>query len=172
MKRITIALATVALAAAALVGLSGVASARETEPYAASKRTCPRCRPRSSQRKRLNIAMKCDSPLFGNIGARSENAGFDVEIAKWFALRFGKSNCVTYTCVTTPAREPALTTGRVDMVIATSPIPPTVTRGSTSRGRTTRQRDDCPFRTALPSRSGVSPARRSSRPAARSTTAG
>ena len=64
--------------------------------------------------------MKCDSPPFGYIGARSQNAGFDVEIAKWFSrFAFGKSNRVTYTCVTTPAREPALTTGRVDMVIAT-----------------------------------------------------
>jgi polar amino acid transport system substrate-binding protein len=71
-------------------------------------------------RKRLNIAVKCDSPPFGYIGARSQNAGFDVEIAKWFSrFAFGKSNRVTYTCVTTPAREPALTTGRVDMVIAT-----------------------------------------------------
>ena len=72
------------------------------------------------ERKRLNIAVKCDSPPFGYIGARSQNAGFDVEIAKWFSrFAFGKANRVTYTCVTTPAREPAITTGRVDMVIAT-----------------------------------------------------
>ena len=32
---------------------------------------------------------------------------------------FGKANRVTMTCVTTPAREPALTTDRVDLVIAT-----------------------------------------------------
>ena len=38
MKRITIALATVALAAAALVGLGGVASAREAEPFAAEQK--------------------------------------------------------------------------------------------------------------------------------------
>ena len=64
--------------------------------------------------------MKCDSPPFGYIGAKSQQAGFDVEIAKWFSrFAFGKSNRVTYTCVTTPAREPALTTNRVDMVIAT-----------------------------------------------------
>jgi polar amino acid transport system substrate-binding protein len=120
MKRITIALATVALAAAALVGLSGVASAREGEPYAAEQKNLPPLPAEIRQRKRLNIAVKCDSPPFGYIGARSQNAGFDVEIAKWFSrFAFGKSNRVTYTCVTTPAREPALTTGRVDMVIAT-----------------------------------------------------
>ena len=120
MKRITIALATVALTAAALVGLGGVASARETEPYAAEQKKLPPLPAEIKQRKRLNIAVKCDSPPFGYIGARSQNAGFDVEIAKWFSrFAFGKSNRVTYTCVTTPAREPSLTTGRVDMVIAT-----------------------------------------------------
>ncbi|MEP7224201.1 MAG: transporter substrate-binding domain-containing protein, partial [Actinomycetota bacterium] len=72
------------------------------------------------ERKRLNIGVKCDSPPFGYIGAKSQNAGFDVEIARWFSrFAFGKSNRITFTCVTTPAREPSLTTGRVDMVIAT-----------------------------------------------------
>jgi len=43
-----------------------------------------------------------------------------VEIARWFAkFAFGKANRVTMSCVTTPAREPALTTDRVDLVIAT-----------------------------------------------------
>ena len=68
----------------------------------------------------MNIAVKCDTPPFGYIGARSQNAGFDVEIARYFAkAAFGKANRVTLSCVTTPAREPALTTDRVDMVIAT-----------------------------------------------------
>jgi polar amino acid transport system substrate-binding protein len=71
-------------------------------------------------RGRWNIAVKCDSPPFGYIDVQGKHAGFDVEIAKWFSrFAFGKSNRVTYTCVTTPAREPALTTGRVDLVIAT-----------------------------------------------------
>jgi len=120
MKRVTVALVTVALAAGLLVALSGVASAREAEPYAAEQKGLPPLPAEIKQRKRLNIAVKCDSPPFGYIGARSQSAGFDVEIAKWFSrFAFGKSNRVTYTCVTTPAREPALTTGRVDMVIAT-----------------------------------------------------
>jgi polar amino acid transport system substrate-binding protein len=120
MKRLLIAIATVSLAAGVLVGLSGVASAREAEPYAAEQTGLPPLPAEIKARKRWNIAVKCDSPPFGYIGARSQNAGFDVEIAKWFSrFAFGKSNRVTYTCVTTPAREPALTTGRVDMVIAT-----------------------------------------------------
>jgi polar amino acid transport system substrate-binding protein len=71
-------------------------------------------------RGRWNIAVKCDSPPFGYIDVQGKHAGFDVEIAKWFSrFAFGKSNRVTFSCVTTPAREPALTTGRVDLVIAT-----------------------------------------------------
>ena len=120
MKRVIVALATVALAAGALVALSGVASAREAEPYAAEQAGLPPLPADIKERKRFNIAVKCDAPPFGYIGARSQNAGFDVEIAKWFSrFAFGKSNRVTYTCVTTPAREPAITTGRVDMVLAT-----------------------------------------------------
>ena len=120
MKRLVIAIATVSLAAVALVGLSSVASAREAEPYAAEQAGLPPLPAEIKSRKRWNIAVKCDSPPFGYIGARSQNAGFDVEIAKWFSrFAFGKANRVTYTCVTTPAREPSLTTGRVDMVIAT-----------------------------------------------------
>jgi polar amino acid transport system substrate-binding protein len=71
-------------------------------------------------RKRWNIAVKCDQPPFGYIGLQSRNAGFDVEIARWFSrLAFGKSNRVNWTCVSSAAREPALTTGRVDLVAAT-----------------------------------------------------
>ena len=120
MKRLTIVLATVALAAGVLVALSGVASARETEPYAAEQAKLPPLPAEVKERKRWNIAVKCDQPPFGYIGLQSKNAGFDVEIARWFArFAFGKSNRVTFTCVTTPAREPALTTGRNDLVIAT-----------------------------------------------------
>jgi polar amino acid transport system substrate-binding protein len=72
------------------------------------------------QRKRWIIGVKCDSPPFGYINVQGQNAGFDVEIAHWFArYAFGKSNRVGFVCVTTPVREPALTNNRVDLVIAT-----------------------------------------------------
>jgi polar amino acid transport system substrate-binding protein len=72
------------------------------------------------QRKRWNIGVKCDSPPFGYINIRGENAGFDIEVAKWFSrYAFGKTNRVSYTCAPTAAREPLLTTGRVDLVIST-----------------------------------------------------
>jgi len=123
MRRLVIVIAATALAGAVLATWGGVASAREAGPtvaFAAEQAGLPPLPADIKARKRLNIAVKCDSPPFGYIGARSQNAGFDVEIARWFSrFAFGKSNRVTFTCVTTPAREPALTTGRVDMVIAT-----------------------------------------------------
>ena len=123
MRRLVIVIAMTALAGAVLVTWGGVASARDAGPrvaFAADQATLPPLPAEIKERKRLNIAVKCDSPPFGYIGAKSQNAGFDVEIARWFSrFAFGKSNRVTFTCVTTPAREPALTTGRVDMVIAT-----------------------------------------------------
>jgi polar amino acid transport system substrate-binding protein len=123
MRRLVIVIAITALAGAALAAWGGVALAGESGPnvaLATDQAGLPPLPADIKERKRLNIAVKCDSPPFGYIGARSQNAGFDVEIARWFSrFAFGKSNRVTYTCVTTPAREPALTTGRVDMVIAT-----------------------------------------------------
>jgi polar amino acid transport system substrate-binding protein len=123
MRRLVIVIAITALAGAALAAWGGVALAGESGPnvaLATDQAGLPPLPADIKERKRLNIAVKCDSPPFGYIGARSQNAGFDVEIARWFSrYAFGKSNRVTYTCVTTPAREPALTTGRVDMVIAT-----------------------------------------------------
>ena len=51
---------------------------------------------------------------------QGKNAGFDVEIAKWFArYAFGREQRVSFVCAPTPSREPLLTTGRVDLVIST-----------------------------------------------------
>ena len=123
MRRLVIVIAITALAGAVLATWGGVASAREAGPtvaFAAEQAKLPPLPAEVKEHKRWNIAVKCDTPPFGYIGLRSQHAGFDVEIARWFSrFAFGKSNRVTFTCVTTPAREPALTTGRVDMVIAT-----------------------------------------------------
>jgi polar amino acid transport system substrate-binding protein len=70
-------------------------------------------------RGRLNVAVKCDSPPFGSM-LKGRNVGVDVDIAHQLALlAFGKKNAVTFTCVTTPEREAALTSGQADLVIAT-----------------------------------------------------
>jgi polar amino acid transport system substrate-binding protein len=123
MRRLKAVLAVAVAAGAVAAVWGGVASAREADSAAsleAAQAKLPPLPANIKERGRWNIAVKCDTPPFGYIGARSQNAGFDVEIARWFAkFAFGKANRVTMSCVTTPAREPALTTDRVDLVIAT-----------------------------------------------------
>jgi polar amino acid transport system substrate-binding protein len=120
MRRL-IALSGVAvLAAAALAAWGGATPAREAGPAKAGQAKLPPLPANIKSRGFFNIAVKCDSPPFGYIDVRGRNAGFDVEIARRFAaFAFGRSARVRFTCVTTPAREPALTSDRVDMVIAT-----------------------------------------------------
>ena len=44
-------------------------------------------------RSRWLIGVKCDVPPFGYIDVKGKNAGFDVEVARWFArYAFGKAN--------------------------------------------------------------------------------
>jgi polar amino acid transport system substrate-binding protein len=122
MRRIAVVIG-ITVCAGALATWGGVASAREAAPkvpFAADQAKLPPLPADIKARKRWNIAVKCDQPPFGYIGLQSKNAGFDVEIARWFSrFAFGKSNRVNWTCISTAAREPALTTGRVDLVIAT-----------------------------------------------------
>jgi polar amino acid transport system substrate-binding protein len=123
MRRLLVVVSVAGLAGLVLWG--GVASARHSEaagPKAAEQRKAqlPPLPANIRSRGRFNIAIKCDSPPFGYIDVRGRNAGFDVEIARWFSrFAFGKPNRVSLSCVTTPAREPALTSDRADMVIAT-----------------------------------------------------
>jgi polar amino acid transport system substrate-binding protein len=121
MRRLVVVLVVTAITGVAIAAWGAVASARDAGPsetQAALK--LPPLPANIKERKRWNIAVKCDTPPFGYIGARSQNAGFDVGIARWFArFAFGKPNRVVLSCVTTPAREPALTSERADLVIAT-----------------------------------------------------
>jgi polar amino acid transport system substrate-binding protein len=123
MRRLLEVMVVAACAVAALGAWVGVAPAREAGPEAAAQAKPKKLPPLPAEvkaRKRWNIAVKCDQPPFGYIGLRSQHAGFDVEIGRQFArYAFGKANRVNWTCVSTAAREPALTTGRVDLVIAT-----------------------------------------------------
>ena len=122
MRRIWVPVAAAVLALAALATFGGSASAGDasTQATQAAEQRLPALPANIRQRGRFNIGIKCDSPPFGYIDVRGQNAGFDVEIARWFSrFAFGKPNRVNMTCLTTPAREPALTSDRVDMVIAT-----------------------------------------------------
>ena len=121
MKGLLIA-AVAALVAAAFSAWSFAAPAGTSRPASAtaSSATLPKLPANIKARKRWIIGVKCDVPPFGYIDVRGKNAGFDVEIAQWFArYAFGNKNRVTYECAPTAVREPLLTGDRVDLVIST-----------------------------------------------------
>jgi polar amino acid transport system substrate-binding protein len=124
MKRLSIAAALVAVVAAALAAWSAAAPSRDTSgaapAAAAANPTLPPLPAQVRQRRRWIVGVKCDAPPFGYINVRGRNAGFDVEIARWFArYAFGRADRVSFTCAPTPTREPLLTNDRADLVIAT-----------------------------------------------------
>ncbi len=116
MKRLAVVVLVTLVAGVALATWGGAASARDET----QAQRLPALPANIKERGRFNIGIKCDSPPFGYIDVRGRNAGFELELARWFSrFAFGKPNRVNFTCLTTPAREPALTSDRVDMVIAT-----------------------------------------------------
>jgi polar amino acid transport system substrate-binding protein len=71
-------------------------------------------------RGKWQIGVKCDTPPFGWQDTSGRNRGYDVEVARQFAKwAFGSASRVEFTCVTTASRIGTLTSGRVDMIIAT-----------------------------------------------------
>jgi polar amino acid transport system substrate-binding protein len=126
MKRLLGVSVALVVAAVALAAWGGAASATSPEAAApdsatqAKRKRLPPLPADIRQRKRWRIGVKCDAPPFGYIDVRGNNAGFDIEIAQWFArYAFGNKNKVSYTCAPTALREPLLTEGRVDLVIST-----------------------------------------------------
>ena len=128
MRRLLILAVAVAVAGAAFAAWSTAAPSRGTtraEPAAPTVRPKPKPKlpplpAQVRQRKRWIIGVKCDSPPFGYVDIRGENAGFDIDIARQFSrYAFGRPNRVTFECAPTAAREPLLTTNRVDLVIST-----------------------------------------------------
>ena len=125
MKKLILTVGIVVIAAAALAALGAAATSSNGPSAAAAKQTqakkkLPPLPAAVKARKRWIIGVKCDAPPFGYIDVKGHNAGFDVEIAKWFSrFAFGRENRVSFTCAPTPTREPLLTTDRADLVIAT-----------------------------------------------------
>jgi polar amino acid transport system substrate-binding protein len=125
MKRLLGVFVVAALVAGAVATWGGAATPSGTSDATAAAPTATQAKlpplPAAVKaRKRWVIGVKCDTPPFGYIDIRGNNAGFDVEVAQWFArYAFGNKNRVTYVCAPTAAREPLLTTDRVDMVIST-----------------------------------------------------
>jgi len=124
MKRFLVVMVLAGLAvgviAAATMAATGGKAVDAAKRASAAKPKLPALPSQIRARKRWIIGVKCDVPPFGYINVKGENAGFDVEIAHWFArYAFGKANRVAFVCAPTPAREPLLTTGRADLVIST-----------------------------------------------------
>ncbi len=120
MKRLIGAAAAAAFLATAFAAWSVAAPTGAAVPSAAAATKLPPLPANIKARKRWIVGVKCDAPPFGYINVKGENAGFDVEIAHWFArFAFGRANRVSFTCAPTPSREPLLTTDRVDLVIST-----------------------------------------------------
>ena len=125
MRRLLALLAAGLLATAAVTAWSAAAVRSSSGPEASAAvapaaKALPKLPANIKQRGRWIVGVKCDVPPFGYIDIRGKNAGFDVEIAQWFArFAFGKASRVTYVCAPTPTREPLLTSDRVDLVIST-----------------------------------------------------
>jgi polar amino acid transport system substrate-binding protein len=121
MKKLALHAGAVALVAAGLA-VSGSASPSKTA-NALKVQAPPKLPPLPADvrnRKRWVIGTKCDFSPFGYIDAQGHNAGYDVEVGRQFAeLAFGKANRVSFVCVTTPSRIPALQSKRVDIIIST-----------------------------------------------------
>jgi polar amino acid transport system substrate-binding protein len=124
MKRLVLAAAAFMVVAAAFSAWTLAAPSSEATGKApassAKKAKLPPLPADIRRRGRFRVGVKCDVPPFGYIDLNQKNAGFDVDIARWFSrYAFGRADRVTFECAPTPAREPLLTTGRADLVIST-----------------------------------------------------
>src|SRR3954469_12472059 len=119
MKRILIATVAVALIAVAAAAI-GLAKPTGTTGTTRAEAALPPLPANVKSRNRFIIGVKCDVPPFGYIDVQGKNAGFDVEIGRWFArYAFGRAQRATFVCAPTAQREPLITNGRVDLVIST-----------------------------------------------------
>jgi polar amino acid transport system substrate-binding protein len=122
MRRLIGAAVAAAIVATAFAAWSMASPTRQATPSASASAAAklPPLPANIKARKRFIVGVKCDAPPFGYINVKGQNAGFDVEVAHWFArFAFGRENRVSFVCAPTPAREPLLTTDRADLVIST-----------------------------------------------------
>ncbi len=123
MKRLVAAVTVVGVAATALAawGVAAPSTSEVSRPAAPlAKKKLPPLPATVKRRGRWIVGVKCDTPPFGYIDTNGRNAGYDVEIARWFArLAFGSPRKISFECVTTASRIPALDAKRVDIIIAT-----------------------------------------------------
>jgi len=120
MKRILLVTLGVGLIAVVAATLGFAKPAGTTGSARADATKLPPLPADVKSRNRFIIGVKCDVPPFGYIDVQGKNAGFDVEIGRWFArYAFGRAQRVSFVCAPTAQREPLITNGRVDLVIST-----------------------------------------------------
>src|SRR5215467_1316322 len=112
-------LATVGVALIAVLA-AAMGTAKTSGPTHAQAAKLPPLPADIKARNRFIIGVKCDVLPFGYIDVQGHNQGFDVAIGRMFAeYAFGRAQRVTFVCAPTAAREPLITSGRVDLVIST-----------------------------------------------------
>jgi polar amino acid transport system substrate-binding protein len=124
MKRLAVLIVVVGVATAAAATFGSAApsgpSSKARADKLPAKPRLPALPAAVRARGRWQIGVKCDTPPFGWQDTNNRNRGYDVEIARQFAQwAFGSRSRVELTCVTTASRIGTLTSGRVDMIIAT-----------------------------------------------------
>jgi polar amino acid transport system substrate-binding protein len=123
MKRLAGITGLVALVAAIVSALSVAAPAGKTGIEVTRlppKPKLPALPSAIRSRGKFQIGVKCDTPPMGWQDTSGRNRGYDVDVAKQFARwAFGSASRIDFTCVTTASRIGTLTSGRVDMIIAT-----------------------------------------------------
>ena len=81
---------------------------------------CRRCRRRCGSAGGGSSASSATRRRSATSTSRERTPGSTSRSRSWFSrYAFGRDNRVTFECAPTPAREPLLTTGRVDLVIST-----------------------------------------------------
>ena len=77
------------------------------------------------ERDQIIIGVKTDAPPFGYLDVNGKNIGFDIDLAKLITRRIlGDENKVVFVPVTPVNRIMKLTSGEVDMIIATMSVTP------------------------------------------------
>lgn len=73
-----------------------------------------------SKAGQLNVGVKCDAPPSAFLDNDGKPAGIDVRFARYIAKNaFGNPDKAVFTCVTSATRIQMLTSGKVDLLIAT-----------------------------------------------------
>jgi glutamate transport system substrate-binding protein len=118
---------TAATAVALLLGISacGSSSSSSQEPAVAAKASFEEgtTMARLAKAGTMTVGTKFDQPLFGLKGLDNKPAGFDVEIAKIIAGEIGiAADKIQWIETPTKVRDEAVSTGKVDMAVATYTI--------------------------------------------------